>query len=130
MPYKRDDEHAAAELRRHIGAVVRAERETLGWSQERLAEAVGVGAEMLGRYERGAKFPSHLTLVRLAHVLGVTTDALLGVSPGRDAPNAEAAGPSGEIARRLPALSEPQLRAVQLVVRELVAVAPRRRAEG
>ena len=129
MPYKRDDEHAAAELRRHIGAVVRAERETLGWSQERLAEAVGVGAEMLGRYERGAKFPSHLTLVRLAHVLGTSADALLGVVPVR-APATREAGAAGEIARRIPAMTESQLRAVQLVVRELVTVTKRRREEG
>jgi transcriptional regulator with XRE-family HTH domain len=68
MPVKPEDRGEAAKLRRVLGARVREAREALGWSQETLAEEVGVGVETLGRYERASKFPSHVTLVRLAYV--------------------------------------------------------------
>lgn len=129
MPHKPDDKLAVARLRAELGARVRAGREELGWSQERLAESVGVSAAMLGRYERGLKLPSHLTLVRLASALGSTTDTLLGavVAGARAKAPPRDAGPAHEIARRLPALSASQLRAVSLVVRELVTAGARRR---
>jgi len=78
MPHKPEDRVEAAALRQAMGKRIRTAREALGWSQERLAEAISVGPDMLGRYERGAKFPSHLSLVRLSDVLGVSVDALLG----------------------------------------------------
>ncbi len=68
--------------------LIRHVREELGWSQERLAESVGVGAAMLGRYERGAKFPSYVTLVRLARVLKLSTDQMLGLETERRAARA------------------------------------------
>ena len=81
MPHQPKDKAAAERLRKTIGGRMRAERERLGWSQERLAEAVGVGAEMLGRYERGLQFPSHVTFLRLTDTLGISTDILYGLGP-------------------------------------------------
>jgi transcriptional regulator with XRE-family HTH domain len=80
MPHQPKDKAAAEQLRKIVGRGVRTARERLGWSQERLAEVVGVGAEMLGRYERGLQFPSHVTFLRLTATLGVSADALYGIA--------------------------------------------------
>jgi transcriptional regulator with XRE-family HTH domain len=69
MPHKPEDKEEADALRCALGKRVRAAREARGWSQDALAEEIGVGGVMLGRYERGEKFPSHLTLIRLAQTL-------------------------------------------------------------
>ncbi len=116
MPYKPDDKAEAEQLRRELGRRVRAGREARGWSQEDLAATVGVGAEMLSRYERGVKFPSHVTLVRLAKALGCSTDALLGVSAGRYVET-----PSGDLVRVAAQLNPTQQVAVASMIRELVS---------
>lgn len=122
MPYKPEDKQAAAEVRRGMAARIRSGRLALGWSQENLAEAIGVGSEMLGRYERAQKFPSHLTLVRLAVALQTTTDALLGVPTSNRRTNSQAA-----LVRALDALTPTQRAAVHAIVRELVAANGARR---
>jgi transcriptional regulator with XRE-family HTH domain len=81
MPSQPKDKAHADQLRKMIGSRVRAARERQGWTQEQLAEAVGVGAEMLGRYERGLQFPSHVTFLRLVKTLGVSADSLYGFDP-------------------------------------------------
>ena len=122
MPYKSDDKAEAEQLRRALGRRIRAGREALGRSQEQLAEAVGVGAEMLSRYERGVKFPSHLTLVRLARALESSADALLGLS----APS-EGDVPSGELPRVAALRTETQRVAVTSMLREFVSQSYRAR---
>jgi transcriptional regulator with XRE-family HTH domain len=116
MPYKAEDKDEADALRAAMGVRIRLAREGRGWSQEHLAERVGVGAEMLGRYERGVRFPSHLTLVRLARVLGLTTDALLGIPD-----EARAGAEDLDLAAAVGALTRGEQRAVHGLVRELVA---------
>jgi transcriptional regulator with XRE-family HTH domain len=117
MPHKPEDKDAAETLRSALGLRIRAGRDALGWTQERLAAAIGVGAEMLRRYERGAKFPSHLTLIRLAEVLGSSLDHLLGHRPDEatTAPSAE------ELVRAWRRLDVKQRRAIALLVFELAA---------
>lgn len=123
MPYKPQDRDEAALLRRAIGKRIRESRTSLGWSQEALAESVGVGAEMLGRYERGLKFPSHVTLMRLAEVLRLTIDDLFGLAPAE-----KRQGTKAELYRMLDGLSSPQRHAVALMIRELTTpYAPRGR---
>ena len=120
MPHKPEDKDAAETLRSALGLRIRAGRDALGWTQERLAAAVGVGAEMLRRYERGAKFPSHLTLIRLAEVLGSSLDHLLGHRPDESttAPSPE------ELLRAWRRLDVKQRRAIALLVFELAATRP------
>ena len=61
-----------------LGGRVRAHREAKGWSQARLAEAVGVTSNYVGVLERGQKLPTLDTLVALAKALGVPPGELLG----------------------------------------------------
>ncbi len=122
MPHKPEDKDEAAALRRVVGARIRHAREALGWSQEKLAEEVGVGVEMMGRYERASKFPSHLTLVRLARVLRVSTDVLLGVvSPSGLAVTVARSAAAQALDRTYDRLTASQQDAVTLVIRELTA---------
>jgi transcriptional regulator with XRE-family HTH domain len=57
---------------------LRAARQARGWTQAELAERAGIAVEVCGRLERGRVLPRADTLVRLAVVLAVSTDALLG----------------------------------------------------
>jgi transcriptional regulator with XRE-family HTH domain len=115
MPYKTNDKAEAEALRRVVGRNIRAGREAQGWSQEWVAEQVGVGSEMLSRYERGVLFPSHLTLLRLARKLGTTTDALFGVDAA-----SRAAAEQAHL-RDLARLSAAQREAVDLILRDLAS---------
>jgi transcriptional regulator with XRE-family HTH domain len=67
-----------AKLAVRIGAAVRTCRTKLGWSQAVLAERVDASVEYVSFIERGQRLPSVGTLVRLAHVLGVSAGSLLG----------------------------------------------------
>lgn len=49
-------------------------------TQERLGELVGVSYSTISGYENDRTFPSPEVIVRLAKVLGVTTDELLGAT--------------------------------------------------
>lgn len=127
MPHKPEDKAEAAALRRVIGTRIRQAREALGWSQEKLAEEVGVGVEMMGRYERATKFPSHLTLVRLARALRVSTDALLGLVRSSDArSDAETTELEAAVAR----LTASQQDSVVHMLRELTMPFGRARTRG
>ena len=68
-----------AELRALIGRRVRARRRALGMTQEQLAKALGLSAEFVARIDRGYCLPSVSTLSKLAIVLQVTTDHLIGI---------------------------------------------------
>jgi transcriptional regulator with XRE-family HTH domain len=72
---------------------LRASRQALGWTQAELAERVEIAIEVCGRLERGRVLPRADTLVRLATALGVSTDALLGISPEAGPPVRAAAEP-------------------------------------
>lgn len=61
-----------------VGTRVRARREELGLSQERLAEAAGVHRVTIVNVEAGESRPNVDTLVRLAAALNTTVGALLG----------------------------------------------------
>lgn len=60
-----------------LGKRIREERLKLHFTQERLAEAIGVSNTYIGLIERGERSLSLDTLVRLANQLGVTVDYLL-----------------------------------------------------
>lgn len=58
---------------------LRAARERQGWSQAELAERAGFQPSAISRFESGAAKPSFANLRRLAEVLDVSTDYLLGL---------------------------------------------------
>lgn len=54
-------------------------------TQAQLAVQLGISAQAVSKWESGLSCPDIMTLVPLAHELGVSTDELLGVSGGREA---------------------------------------------
>ncbi len=56
-------------------------RKEKGYTQEQLAELVGVSAQAVSKWENDVSCPDISILPKLAEVLGVTTDELLGVKP-------------------------------------------------
>lgn len=64
-------------------------RKARGLTQQQLADMVGVLNVSISNYERGTQMPDILTLKKIANVLGVSTDTLLGLDPpekGKDVP--------------------------------------------
>ena len=60
-----------------IGARIKAARERVHLTQEKLAEIVDISPTHMSVIERGVKTPKLDTFVRIANVLGVSADALL-----------------------------------------------------
>jgi len=68
-----------------IGQRLRLARRQGAWTQADAAERAGIAPEVYGRLERGRMVPRSDTLASLAQGLGVSSDALLGLSPPREA---------------------------------------------
>jgi transcriptional regulator with XRE-family HTH domain len=68
---------SAAELAAAIGARVKHERMSRGWTLDRLATVAGVSRRMVINVEQGASNPSVGTLLRLSDALGVGLPALV-----------------------------------------------------
>lgn len=68
------------ELASRLGKRIATRRKSLAWTQDDLAERMGVDAETISRFERGAHLPSLPTLERLAVALRVEVGALLSKS--------------------------------------------------
>jgi len=64
-------------LKAYLAANIKARREALGISQERLAELAGVSVQMIGRVEGRRTWVSDTMLAKLAGVLGVSAFQLL-----------------------------------------------------
>ena len=60
-----------------IGARIKAARERVHLTQEKLAEIVDISPTHMSVIERGVKTPKLDTFVRIANALGVSADALL-----------------------------------------------------
>ena len=65
------------EINVQIGERCRHARETAGYTQERLAEQIGVSTQFLSDAERGITGMSVSTLIKLCNVLSVSADYLL-----------------------------------------------------
>lgn len=68
--------HQLAEL---IGSTAREARTQAGLTRHQVAEAIGLAPVAYARLERGRLLPSVPTLCRLAQVLKIATDLLLGM---------------------------------------------------
>lgn len=56
-------------------------RQEKNWTQEKLAEEIGVKRLAVSKYERGQSKPSAETLQKISEVFGVSIDYLLGEEP-------------------------------------------------
>ena len=80
MPTRRHDR----DLLVAIGNNIRSARDSKGWTQAELAEAIKIEPVTLSRYETGARGPSITVLAQMAKVLGLSLSALMpdmGVLP-------------------------------------------------
>ena len=89
MAVKKKD---SARLAKRLGGNLSERRKQLGWTQEMLAERVGVDAETISRIERGAHLPSLPTLDRLAVALQCSAGDLLSTEGPEEASEAATFG--------------------------------------
>lgn len=68
---------ARQQLGRRLGQRIAERRKSLGWTQDQLAERLGVDAETVSRFERGVTVPALVTLDRLVRVLKTSVADLL-----------------------------------------------------
>jgi transcriptional regulator with XRE-family HTH domain len=114
------------ELSRKLGQAARTARASLGLSQADVADRLSLSVEFYGRLERGATLPSVPTLFKMASVLGVTSDQLLG--RGGKAHLAEPRVPESSrdhrvLLRRLERASPGAIRLTRLLLAELETAA-------
>ena len=68
-----------------LGRRIRELRQKMGWSQDNLAQRVGIRQKQISSYERGANVPSGDVLIALAKAFDVSLDYLAQIAP-LDAP--------------------------------------------
>ena len=68
---------ARSDINRSLGALLRARRRALGWSQTRLATQFGVQGETISRIERGLHMPPLKKLQELCRLLRVSLAKLI-----------------------------------------------------
>jgi transcriptional regulator with XRE-family HTH domain len=69
-----------------FGRRMRERRVELGWSQERLADEVGLHWTYIGSVERGERNVSLRNILRIAHALDVDAGSMVsGIAPPEDA---------------------------------------------
>ena len=68
--------------RKLLGANMRTARQQLGFTQEHVAELLGISTEVYGRMERGTIFPRMERFMDLCEKLSVPPDRLLGYASG------------------------------------------------
>jgi transcriptional regulator with XRE-family HTH domain len=69
-----------------FGRQLAALRKAAGYTQQQLADEIGVSRRQIAYYESESPHPPANLLVDLAHALGVTTDELLGLKPKKTTP--------------------------------------------
>ena len=107
------------DLARRIGKNARAARKAAGMTQADVAEEVGLATEVYGRIERGGMLPSVPTLVRVAKVLRVTANDLVGTQRMTPASKKSPAPELRRLVRLLERSDRRALRRILLVVRAM-----------
>jgi transcriptional regulator with XRE-family HTH domain len=69
---------SAEPVDKHVGQRLRTRRSLLGFSQEKLAEKVGVTFQQVQKYERGTNRISSSRLFQFSQILGVPVDYFFG----------------------------------------------------
>lgn len=91
-------------------------RHVRGLSTAQLADAAGLDRTTVAHYESGRRFPSAEIIIRLADVLSISTDYLLGRTEGL-----EAGGPEAhETMARLGQLTATDLETIQVVLDAMI----------
>jgi transcriptional regulator with XRE-family HTH domain len=70
-PQKSKPANRAGDIDRHVGVKIRERRVMLGFSQQQMAELIGVTYQQAHKYERGINRISAGRLYEISHVLGV-----------------------------------------------------------
>lgn len=68
------------EQKETLGKRIAALRKAHGWTQEQLAEKIGISAQAVSKWENDQSCPDVMTLPLLAGLFGVSVDGLLGVT--------------------------------------------------
>ena len=89
------------------GDKIRDEREARGWTQEQLAQRVGVGARTIGNWERGETVPKN-RLGRLTRIFADET-----VVPGPESDRQDSTDNAGLIFRRPEGMSDDEWERLQ-----------------
>ena len=123
-----DEKHAdgpdAVDL--HVGARLRARRKSIGFSQERLATALGISFQQLQKYERGSNRISASKLWHAARALGCfPADLYAGLA---ELEAANVADPAGEGRREQLAAHASAVRDAALVLPEIALISGMRPA--
>lgn len=119
-------------LAQSIGKAARKARLSLGLTQEDAAERIGVSVEFYSRIERGAALPSLATFVRMAYVLNLSSEVMIGrrkaedgefqLSPDLLPPQREERPEVRRVIRRLRNASPGTLRFVAMLLKEMEQV--------
>lgn len=64
----------------NIGTIIMKKRKQLGYTQQKIADYLNVSFQAVSKWENGTAYPDISLLPQLAHILGTTTDTLLGYS--------------------------------------------------
>lgn len=64
-----------------LGKNIRKQRLTLGWTQERLAEALCISHQIVSKWENGLTSPDVVTLCSLTQIFNCSLDELCGLKP-------------------------------------------------
>lgn len=64
-------------MKLNIGEIIIAKRKEKSWTQEQLADAVGVSAPAVSKWETGTTYPDITLLSPIARALNTTVDELL-----------------------------------------------------
>lgn len=100
----------AKQPRTDLGARIAQARERAGLSQGDLAEKMNVSQQVIAAWERKAKAIRTDTLIKLAGILGVSADVLLGIKPARQS------GPTGRVRQIFDAVAALPRRQQQKIV--------------
>ena len=112
MPRRRDEQ-----LLRDVGRRVAEARAKRGFTQEQLAEAIGIQPVTMSRWETGDRALSITTLANIADALGVGLGDLLDVE--RDLPGVEHGPEQAELLRGFDKLTPNRRELVLRLLREL-----------
>jgi transcriptional regulator with XRE-family HTH domain len=82
MPIKSPNSSSEQELAGVLGSRIKELRERHGLSQRQLSQQLQLSKSMVAKYEGGVHAPPIAVLVRLATLLGVSVDSLLGRDRG------------------------------------------------
>ncbi len=79
---------------KHVGSRVRMRRLTLGMSQEKLADAIGLTFQQVQKYEKGANRMGSSRLQQIANVLQVPVTFFFEGAPGQPKLDGKAPSPA------------------------------------